>query len=549
MATLVTRPTGYSDTPSEEEPLNYLNVTHGWKSWLLTVDHKRIALLYLFSITLMFFMGGTFAILVRLHLTSPNGLFAPEVYNRLFSMHGIVMVFFFLVPSIPATLGNFLLPIMIGAKDLAFPRINLLSWYIYVLGAAFAIYAVARGGVDTGWTFYTPYSTTYSNSYVLAAAFGVFVAGFSSILTGLNFIVTVHKMRAPGMSWGRLPLFVWAHYATGLIQILGTPVVAIALVLVGMERVMHVGIFDPRVGGDPILFQHIFWFYSHPAVYIMILPGMGIISEVISCFSRKRVFGYDFIAASSMGIAVLGFLVWGHHMFITGESMYTGVVFSFLSFFVAVPSAVKVFNWMATMYKGSVTFDSPMLYAFAFIGLFTIGGLTGLYLSTLATNVTLHGTYFVVAHFHFVMVGGMVVAFMAGLHFWWPKITGRMYNEPWAKFAALLVFLGFNLTFLPQFVLGYLGMPRRYSAYPPEFQTLNVLSSAGATVLGVAFIIPMIYLTYAWFFGPKVGRNPWDARGLEWQIASPPITLNFEKTPVVTQEAYDYGEPEVLEVG
>jgi cytochrome c oxidase subunit 1 len=548
MATLLTNP-ATTESPREEEPLNYLNATHGWQSWLLTVDHKRIALLYLFSITLMFFMGGTFAILVRLHLTSPTGIFAPEVYNRFFTMHGIVMIFFFLIPSIPATLGNFLLPIMIGAKDLAFPRINLLSWYIYVVGALMAIYAVARGGVDTGWTFYTPYSTTYSNSYVLAAALGVFVAGFSSILTGLNFIVTVHKMRAPGMSWGRLPLFVWAHYATGLIQILGTPVVAIALVLVAMERVMHVGIFDPNVGGDPILFQHIFWFYSHPAVYIMILPGMGVISEVISCFSKKRIFGYDFIAASSMGIAVLGFLVWGHHMFITGESMYTGIVFSFLSFFVAVPSAVKVFNWMATMYKGSVTFDSPMLYAFAFIGLFTIGGLTGLYLSTLATNVALHGTYFVVAHFHFVMVGGMVVAFLAGLHFWWPKMTGRMYNEPWAKFAALLVFLGFNLTFLPQFVLGYLGMPRRYSAYPPEFQTLNVLSSAGATVLGVAFIIPMIYLTYSWFFGPKVGRNPWEARGLEWQIASPPITLNFEKTPVVTQDVYNYGEPEVIEVG
>ena len=548
MATLLTNP-GTAEVPLEEERLNYLNASYGWKSWLLTVDHKRIALLYLFSITLMFFMGGAFAILVRLHLTTPTGLFAPEVYNRLFTMHGIVMIFFFLIPSIPATLGNFLLPIMIGAKDLAFPRINLLSWYIYIIGALMAIYAVARGGVDTGWTFYTPYSTTYSNSYVLAAALGVFVAGFSSILTGLNFIVTVHKMRAPGMSWGRLPLFVWAHYATGLIQILGTPVVAIALVLVAMERVMHVGIFDPAVGGDPILFQHIFWFYSHPAVYIMILPGMGVISEVISCFSKKRIFGYDFIAASSMGIAVLGFLVWGQHMFITGESMYTGIVFSFLSFFVAVPSAVKVFNWMATMYKGSVTFDSPMLYAFAFIGLFTIGGLTGLYLSTLATNVALHGTYFVVAHFHFVMVGGMVVAFLAGLHFWWPKITGRMYSEPWAKFAALLVFLGFNLTFLPQFVLGYLGMPRRYSAYPAEFQTLNVLSSAGATVLGVAFLIPMIYLTYSWFFGPKVGKNPWEARGLEWQIDSPPITLNFERTPVVTQEVYNYGEPEVSAVG
>jgi cytochrome c oxidase subunit 1 len=459
-------------------------------------------------------------------------------------MHGVIMVFFFLVPSIPATLGNFLLPIMVGAKDLAFPRVNLLSWYLYIFGAAFAIFAVIRGGVDTGWTFYAPYSTTYSNSYVLSAAMGAFFAGFSSITTGLNFIVTVHKMRAPGMSWMRLPLFIWANYATGLIQILGTPVVAIALVLVGVERVMHVGIFDPNIGGDPILFQHIFWFYSHPAVYIMILPGMGIISEVIACFSRKRPFGYEFIAASSMGIAILGFLVWGHHMFITGQSVYTGIVFSFLTFFVAVPSAVKVFNWTATMYKGSVSFESPMLYAFAFIGLFTIGGLTGLYLSTMAVDVALHGTYFVVAHFHFVMVGGMVVAFLAGIHFWWPKITGRMYSEPWAKFAALLIFAGFNLTFLPQFVLGYLGMPRRYAAYPPEFQVLNVLSTAGASILGIAFFIPMIYLTYAWFYGPKVGKNPWQAKGLEWEIQSPPTTFNFDETPTVTEDAYNYGPRE-----
>jgi len=536
--------TTYQPTTPEaaaEEPVNYLNVQFGWKSWLFTTDHKRIAMLYLWSITVMFIIGGAFAMLVRINLTQPTGLFPPEIYNRLFTMHGVVMIFFFLVPSIPATLGNFLLPIQIGAKDLAFPRVNLLSWYLYIGGAAFAIYAVARGGVDTGWTFYAPFSTTYSNSYVLSAATGAFIAGFSSITTGLNFIVTVHKMRAPGMSWMRLPLFIWAHYATGLIQILGTPVVAIALVLVAVERVMHVGIFDPNVGGDPILFQHIFWFYSHPAVYIMILPGMGVISEVIACFSRKRPFGYEFIAASSMGIAILGFIVWGHHMFVTGQSVYTGIVFSFLTFFVAVPSAIKVFNWTATMYKGSVTFESPMLYAFAFIGLFTIGGLTGLFLSTMATDVALHGTYFVVAHFHFVMVGGMVVAFLAGLHFWWPKICGRMYSEPWAKFAALLIFAGFNLTFLPQFVLGYLGMPRRYAAYPPEFQVLNVLSTAGASILGIAFFIPMIYLTYAWFWGPKAGNNPWQAKGLEWEIQSPPTTYNFDVTPTVTEEAYNYG--------
>jgi cytochrome c oxidase subunit I len=526
------------------EPVNYLNVSHTWKSWLFTTDHKRIAVLYIISITLMFFVGGAAAVAFRINLLSPEGVFSNETYNRLFSMHGIVMVFFFLVPSIPATLANFLIPIMIGAKDLAFPRINLLSWYIYVVGALFALYAIVRGGVDTGWTFYAPFSSTYSNSYVLAAALGIFIAGFSSILTGLNFIVTVHKMRAPGMTWSRLPLFVWSNYATGLIQVLGTPVLAITMLLVAFERIAHVGIFDPNIGGDPILFQHLFWFYSHPAVYIMILPGMGVISEIISCFSRKRVFGYSFVAFSSMAIAVLSFVVWGHHMFITGESMYSSVAFSILSFLVAVPSAIKVFNWTATMYKGSISFDTPMLYALGFIGLFTIGGLTGLFLASLATDVATHGTYFVVAHFHYVMVGGMVMAYMGGLHFWWPKITGRMYSEAWSKFSALLVFVGFNLTFFPQFILGYVGMPRRYHNYPPEFQTLNVLSTAGASVLGVGYLLPMIYFYFSLKNGPRAGNNPWGAAGLEWTTQSPPTTFNFDETPVVTEEAYNYGPVE-----
>ncbi|MGA8027052.1 MAG: cytochrome c oxidase subunit I [Bryobacteraceae bacterium] len=527
------------------EEVNYLNVEHGWKSWLFTTDHKRIAILYLISITLMFIVGGTFATLIRINLLSPEGnYFSPTTYNRFFSMHGIIMVFFFLVPSIPATLANFLIPIMIGAKDLAFPRVNLLSWYLYIIGAIVTLYCVFVGGVDTGWTFYAPYSSTYSNSYVLPAVAGVFVAGFSSILTGLNFIVTVHKMRAPGMTWGRLPLFVWSNYATGLIQVLGTPVLAISLTLIGLERVFHVGIFDPNVGGDPILFQHLFWFYSHPAVYIMILPGMGVISELVSCFSKKRVFGYNFVAFSSMAIAVLSFVVWGHHMFVTGESVYTSVAFSILSFMVAVPSAIKVFNWTATMYKGSVSFETPMLYVFGFIGLFTIGGLTGLFLATLAVDVPTHGTYFVVAHFHYVMVGGMVMAFMGGLHFWWPKMTGRMYPQVWSQLAAAIIFVGFNLTFFPQFILGYMGMPRRYHAYPPEFQMLNVMSTAGASILAVGYILPLIYLGWSWKYGPKAGNNPWGAAGLEWQIQSPPTTYNFDETPTVTEEAYNYGPVE-----
>jgi cytochrome c oxidase subunit 1 len=527
--------------PQTIETPNYLNAEYGWKSWLFTTDHKRIAVLYMISITVMFVLGGIFAGLIRLELLTPQGdLVNSDTYNKFFTMHGIIMVFFFLIPSIPATLGNFLVPMMIGAKDLAFPRINLLSWYIYIAGALFALIAIVMGGVDTGWTFYTPFSSTFSNTFVITAAVGVFIAGFSSILTGLNFIVTIHKMRAPGMTWGRLPLFVWAHYATSLIQVLGTPVVAITLALVGLERAFHIGIFDPAIGGDPILFQHMFWFYSHPAVYIMILPGMGVISELVSCFSRKAVFGYSFVAASSIGIAVIGFLVWGHHMFVTGMSMYASLYFSLLSFLVAVPSAIKVFNWTATMFRGSISYDTPMLYAFGFIGLFTIGGLTGLFLATLAVDVHVTDTYFVVAHFHYVMVGGMVLAYMGGLHFWWPKITGRLYPEGWAKFSALLVFVGFNLTFFPQFIAGYLGQPRRYHAYAPEFQVYNVLSTAGATVLGVGYIIPFIYFMWSLKYGPLAGNNPWKAKGLEWQTTSPPPTYNFETPPIVTEEAYAY---------
>ena len=521
---------------------HYLNVSYGVRSWLFTKDHKRIALLYLFSITLFFFLGGAFAVLIRLELLTPQGDFVQaETYNKLFTMHGVIMVFFFLIPSIPAVLGNFLVPMMIGARDLAFPRLNLLSWYIYTIGGLFTLGAIVSGGVDTGWTFYTPYSSTYSNTHVIATAVGIFITGFSSILTGLNFIVTTHKMRAPGLTWFRLPLFIWSNYATALIMVLGTPVIAITLLLVGIERAFGIGIFDPKLGGDPILFQHLFWFYSHPAVYIMILPGMGVVSELVTCFSRKRIFGYKFVAFASVAIAVLGFLVWGHHMFVSGQSPYAGMIFSLLSFMVAIPSAVKVFNWTATLYKGSISYDAPMLYAMGFIGLFTMGGLTGLFLATLAIDVHVTDTYFVVAHFHYIMVGGMVMAYLGGIHFWWPKISGRLYPEGWARFAAFVVFIGFNLTFFPQFILGYLGMPRRYHAYPPEFQVLNVMSTAGASILAVGYLMPMVYLIWSMRYGKKAGDNPWDATGLEWQTPSPPPTENFEETPIVTWEAYDYG--------
>jgi cytochrome c oxidase subunit I len=520
---------------------NYLNADYGIRSWLLTTDHKRIGLLYLGSITVMFLIGGIFALLIRLELLTPAAdLVSADTYNKLFTMHGIVMIFFFLIPSIPAVLGNFLIPLMIGARDLAFPRLNLLSWYIYIVGALFTLYAMVIGGVDTGWTFYTPFSTMASNTNVIPTALGIFITGFSSILTGLNFIVTIHRMRAPGLTWFRLPLFVWAHYATSIIMILGTPVIAITILLVGLERAFHIGIFDPALGGDPLLFQHLFWFYSHPAVYIMILPSMGVVSELITCFSRKRVFGYGFIAASSLAIALLGFLVWAHHMFVSGMSAYAALIFSFLSFAVAIPSAVKVFNWTATLYKGSVSFEAPMLYALGFIGLFTIGGLTGLFLASAGLDVHVTDTYFVVAHFHYIMVGGAIMGYLGGLHFWWPKITGRRYHEGWARIAAAILFIGFNLTFFPQFVLGYLGMPRRYHVYPAEFQVLNVMSTAGASILGLGYLLPLLYLIWSLRYGEVAGANPWKATGLEWQTPSPPPTDNFTQTPVVTQEAYDY---------
>jgi cytochrome c oxidase subunit 1 len=478
---------------------------------------------------------------IRFELATPQGDFVTaDTYNKFFTMHGVIMVFFFLIPSIPAVLGNFLIPPMIGAKDLAFPRINLLSLYIYWVGGIFTLYAMIVGGVDTGWTFYTPYSATGSHTNVVPTALGVFIAGFSSILTGLNFIVTIHRMRAPGMTWFRLPLFVWAHYATSLVQVLGTPVIAITIVMLGVERAFGFGIFDPARGGDPVLFQHLFWFYSHPAVYIMILPALGVTSELVSTFSRKTIFGYSFVAFSSLAIAVFGFIVWAHHMFVAGISTYAAMVFSFLSFSVAIPSAVKVFNWTATLYKGATSWETPMLYAYGFMGLFAMGGLTGLFLATLGLDVHMHDTYFVVAHFHYIMVGGAIMGYLGGLHFWWPKMTGRMYSDFFSKVSAIMVFVGFNITFLPQFVVGYLGMPRRYHSYPDEMQVLNVMSSAGATVLGLGYVLPVIYFLYSLKYGRVAGPNPWGASGLEWQTQSPPLVENFVEVPIVTSEPYEY---------
>jgi cytochrome c oxidase subunit 1 len=526
--------------PHEEET-NYLNHETGIWSWLSTKDHKRIGVLYCISLAVVFFAAGVLALLMRAELSGPDQtLMGNDTYNQVFTMHGILMVFLFLVPSIPAILGNFVLPLQIGAKDVAFPRLNLASWYVYLAGAALTITALLTGGVDTGWTFYTPYSSSTGGGVLWMTA-AIFVAGFASIFTGMNFIVTIHKMRAPGMTWNRLPLFVWGMYATSIVQVLATPVIGITMVLLILEQTLQIGIFDPALGGDPVLFQHFFWFYSHPAVYIMILPAFGILSELIATFSRSRIFGYRAIALSSVAIAMLGFLVWGHHMFVSGQSAISSIVFSLITYLIGIPSGIKVFNWVATLYKGSIWLQTPMLYALGFLFMFTIGGFTGIMVGVLSVDVHLHDTYYVVGHFHYVMMGGSVVALLGGMHYWWPKITGRMYNETLGKIGAALVFIGFNLTFFPQLVLGSRGMPRRYANYADRFTGLHQLSTYGSWVLGAGLFLILGYALWSLAYGEKAPANPWGAATLEWtNTTAVPIHHNFERTPLVTRGPYDF---------
>ena len=529
-------------------PDNYLTHGRGILSWLFTVDHKRIGIMYMILVCGAFFLGGVFAVALRTHLLTPHNDLTPEqgnLYNNMFTLHGAVMVFMFIIPAIPAILGNFVLPMMLGAKDVAFPRLNLLSWWCYVIGGGFFVYVLLSGvmysafhvhmpggyGLDTGWTFYTPYSTSRSAGSVVAATLGAFIMGFSSILTGVNFIATIHVLRPKGMTWFRMPLFLWALYSTSVIQILATPVLAITLLLLVAEKTLGVGIFDPALGGDPVLYQHFFWFYSHPAVYIMIVPAMGVISEVIAVHSRRHIFGYNFIALSSIAIALLSFLVWGHHLFVSGQSPLANAIFSLLTFSVAIPSAIKVFNWTSTLYKGSIRLTTPMCFALCFILIFTSGGLTGLFLGALSTDVYLTDTYFVIAHFHYVMMGSTVFAFIAGMYHWWPKMFGRMFNENVGRFACLLIFVGFNLTFFPQYIMGSRGMPRRYASYPEEFQIFHVLSTIGAYIMATGFFTVLFNWLGSLLHGKPAADNPWGANTLEWRSASPPPHDNFKVTP------------------
>ncbi|HVE87673.1 MAG TPA: cbb3-type cytochrome c oxidase subunit I [Myxococcales bacterium] len=512
------------------------------RAGLLTVDHKRIAILYLVSVLVGLFLGGMFAMAIRLELLTPGPTIMEALtYNRMFTLHGVTMIFLFMIPAIPSVFGNFFLPIMLGAKDVAFPKLNLLSWYLYILGAALALWAMIHGGADTGWTFYTPYSTT-TPTKVVPILLGAFVIGLSSVLTGLNFIVSIHTLRAPGLKWTRLPLFLWSLYGTAIIQILATPVLGLVLLLVAAENAFGFGLFDPARGGDPVMFQHLFWFYSHPAVYIMVLPAMGVISETISTFSRKNIFGYKMVAFSSLGIAFVGFFTWGHHLFVSGQSTFDAGAFGILSMFVGVFTAIKVFNWVATLYKGAISFTTPFAYICGFLYFLVFGGMTGVAVATVSLDVHWHDTYFVVAHFHFIMVGAVMMAFLAGLHYWFPKMFGKTYHEGWGLVAASLIVLGFNATFIPQFLLGNAGMPRRYYAYHESFQALNVASTAGATLLLFGFVIIAIYLTLAFRFGARAGPNPWGSRGFEWVTSSPPVTENFPGEVEITGTPYDYQE-------
>ncbi len=520
-------------------------------SWAFSLDHKRIGVMWFVGVTLGFLLGGTFALLLRTKLLQPGEfMITAQQYNRFFTLHGVVMIFFFLIPAIPGIFGNFLLPLMLGAKDVAFPRINLMSIWLWLVALVMALWAILHGGVDTGWTFYTPYSTTTINGATTLALVAVFIAGLSSIASGLNFIVTIHTMRAPGLTWFKLPLFVWSIYATSAVQLLATPVLGLTVLLVAVERFAGFGIFDPARGGDPILFQHLFWFYSHPAVYIMILPGLGAISEVVTCFSRNPPYGYKAIAYSSLGIAFVGFLVWGHHMFVTGQAIFTGGAFAFITMVVAIFSAAKTFSWVGTMYKGSIDLKSPMVYVFGFLFLFLFGGLTGAAIGTMSLDIPWHGTYFIVGHFHLIMVGSAVMAFLAGVHYWFPLMWGRLYNERRAFIAAIMVFVGFVGTFMPMLLLGNAGAPRRYYQYADRYQTLHIVITCFAYLMGSGLLLALVNVIQGIFWGPVSGKNPWRSAGFEWLADCPPLPENFEHQPVVSPESdpYHYTLEEVSHV-
>ena len=528
--------------------IEYQGKHKGILGWILSTDHKRIAIIYLVAIISFFLVGMTFGFLMRLELIAPGRtIMDAQTYNSFFTLHGVIMIFLFVIPGIPAIFGNFFLPILIGARDVAFPRLNLFTWYLYVIGGLLALMSILLpgGAADTGWTFYIPYSVR-TGSNVTFALFAAFVLGFSSIFTGINFVTTVHRLRAPGMTWFKMPLSVWSWYATAWVQILATPIIGITLLLVAIERIFGVGLFDPALGGDPVLYQHLFWIYSHPAVYIMILPAMGVVSEIIPVFARRTIFGYKFIAMSSIAIATFGSLVWAHHMFTAGMSNTGQFIFSLLTMVVAIPSAIKVFNWTATLYKGSIQLDTPLLFALAFIFQFTIGGLTGIMQGILSVDIMITDTSFIVAHFHYVMFGGTGFGLFAALHYWFPKMFGKMYNLKISKIAFWIVFVGFNTTYFPMFIMGWLGMPRRYYDYLPEFHIYHLISTIGSWILVAGLLLMFGNLLKAWLVGKKTTeKNPWGGETLEWTIDTPPIHENYIDIPTIHEAPYEYKQNEI----
>jgi len=518
--------------------------------WMLTIDHKRIGIMYAAVMFTFFFVAVFTALAMRIELFAPGGQFMDsDTFNQAFTLHGVIMIFLFIIPGIPAIFGNIVMPLMIGAKDVSFPRLNWATFWLYIVGCMVALASlfIGEGVADTGWTFYAPYSMN-TDTNVIMALVAAFLLGFASILTGLNFLVTIHRLRAPGMTFFKMPLFVWGIYATAWIQLLATPVVGITLVLAVLEKYFGIGIFDPAKGGDPVLFQHLFWIYSHPAVYLMILPAFGIMSEIIPTFSRKEVFGYRTIALSSASIAGIGYLVWGHHLYTSGMSDTAKTVFSFLTFFVAIPTGVKFYDWVATMYQGKIVLSAPMIWALGTMITFAIGGMTGVTITMIGLDIHLQDTYYSVAHFHYAILGGVVFLMFAGMHYWFPLVTGRMYDERKAKIAFYLNFVGFNLLWFPMFIAGYYGMPRRYFDYLPEFQIYHQISFVGALI----FIAGLIYMFWVffkgWTKGEKATPNPWNATTLEWHLpTSPPPLENHTKVPYVDFEPYEYhhGEPVV----
>ncbi len=514
-----------------------------YEYFTFNTDHKVIGIQYLVTAFVFYLIGGLMAVAIRVELATPDSDFLdPSLYNAFMTNHGTIMIFLWVVPSAIGGFGNFLVPLLIGARDMAFPRLNAIAFWLNPPAGALILASFLFGGAQSGWTAYPPLSeitaTTAQSMWILAIA----LVGTSSILGSVNFLVTILKMKVPSMKWTQLPLFCWAMVATSLLALLATPVLTIGLVLLLFDINFGTSFYKPDAGGNVVLYQHLFWFYSHPAVYLMILPVFGIMSEVIPVHARKPIFGYQAIAYSSLTICIVGLFVWVHHMFTSGTPGWMRLFFTVSTLFVAVPTGVKIFSWVATLWGGKIRFTSAMLFALGLLSMFVFGGISGVTLGTAPFDIHVHDTYYVVGHFHYVLFGGSVFGIYAGIYHWFPKMTGRMMNETLGKIHFILTFIGTHLTFLPMHQLGLQGMPRRVAMYDPQFTSINQLCTIGAFVLGISVIPFAINIIWSWMRGTPAGDNPWNALTLEWRTSSPPLIENWEVSPVVTYGPYDYGK-------